>query len=56
MPRAVSLSLWAVAAACFVASLVTGDRRLVAAGAVCLVLFIAGVARRKMRPPSRRSD
>jgi hypothetical protein len=33
-----------------------GDRRLVAAGAAGLVLFVAGVARRKMRLASERSD
>jgi hypothetical protein len=47
MPRALSLALWAVGVACFIASWVTGDRRLLAAGAACLVLFIGGVARRR---------
>jgi DMSO reductase anchor subunit len=54
MPRVWSLLLWAVAVACFIASWVTGDRRLSAAGAACLVLYIGSVMRGRTGPPRPR--
>ena len=39
MLKGLTLSLWALAMVCFVASWMRGDGRLVTAGAACLVLL-----------------
>jgi hypothetical protein len=49
MPKAVAIALWLISAACFIGSWVTGDRRLVTAGAAALVCYIVAVARRRTR-------
>jgi len=51
-PGALALSLWVIAAGCFIASWVTGDRRLLGAGAAAMVLYITVAARRRTGPPT----
>jgi hypothetical protein len=52
MPGALALWLWVIAAGCFIASWVTGDRRLLGAGAAAMVLYITVAARRRTGPPT----
>jgi hypothetical protein len=52
MLKGLTLSLWAGALACFVASWMTGERRFGAAGTTFLVCYIISAARLRRRAPA----